>query len=102
MSMHFAQKQTSLPYDGDDYRAYLIRRNAPLIVHHSVGQQFKRLRVTSRRFVRAVGDVLHRGVLTIQAAKMRRIERELRMHGISCKWADDTTPIGTAEFNRPE
>ncbi len=36
----------------DDYRAYLISRNPPPIVHHSAATHWKRLRVHTRRIQR--------------------------------------------------
>ncbi|WP_244559895.1 hypothetical protein, partial [Bradyrhizobium canariense] len=69
-------------YAEDDYRAYLISRNPPPIVHHSATVQWKRLRVHTRRAVNLVDFVLHRMVDAMVASKTRRIQRGLQLRGI--------------------
>lgn len=69
-------------YAEDDYRAYLISRNPPPIVHHSAAIHWKRLRVHTRRVVNLVDFVLHRMVEALARSKTRRIQRELQLRGI--------------------
>jgi len=69
-------------YAEDDYRAYLISRNSPPIVHHSATIHGKRLRVHVRRAVNLVDFVLHRMVGALARSKQRRIARELQLRGI--------------------
>lgn len=69
-------------YAEDDYRAYLISRNPPPIVHHSAAIHWKRLRVHTRRAVNLVDFVLHRMVEALARSKTRRIQRELQLRGI--------------------
>lgn len=65
-----------------DYRAYLISRNPPPIVHHANGVRLKRLLVRLDGVVRAVDSVLHRMIEALARSKTRRIQRELQMRGI--------------------
>lgn len=61
----------------DAYRLYLISRNAPPIVHHSTGMQWKRLRVLVRR-VHAVFASIR---FADMADRMRRRQAErMRRH----------------------
>ncbi|MBQ8103787.1 MULTISPECIES: hypothetical protein [unclassified Afipia] len=69
-------------YAEDDYRAYLISRNPPPIVHHSAAIHWRRLRVHTRRAVNLVDFVLHRMVEALARSKTRRIQRELQLRGI--------------------
>ena len=69
-------------YAEDDYRAYLISRNPPPIVHHSAAIHWRRLRVHTRRAVNLVNFVLHRMVEALARSKTRRIQRELQLRGI--------------------
>jgi hypothetical protein len=66
---------------GDEaYRAYLISRSQPPIVHHSRAMRLKRLRVLTRRAVRRINAacwIVHQAIV---AAKARRIQRELMLH----------------------
>ena len=68
---------------GDDaYRAFLISRNQPPIVHHSGDMPWKRLAVSARRagrYVRAAFATLH---MALVADKMRRARHLLALHGI--------------------
>lgn len=59
MAILFSGDENCNSYADDDYRAYLISRNPPPIVHHSASVQFKRLQVHARRMVSAVDFVLH-------------------------------------------
>ena len=69
-------------YAEDDYRAYLISRNPPPIVHHSAAIHWRRLRVHTRRAVNLVDFVLHRMVEALARSKTRRIQCELQLRGI--------------------
>ena len=69
-------------YAEDDYRAYLISRNPPPIVHHSAAIHWRRLRVHTRRAVNLVDFVMHRMVEALARSKTRRIQRELQLRGI--------------------
>ena len=69
-------------YAEDDYRAYLISRNPPPIVHHSATVHWKRLRVHLRRMVKGVDAVLHWMIAALERSKTRRIQRELQLRGI--------------------
>jgi hypothetical protein len=69
-------------YAEDDYRAYLISRNPPPIVHRSGSVYVKRLRVHGRRAVNLVDFILHRMVEALARSKTRRIQRELQLRGI--------------------
>ena len=69
-------------YAEDDYRAYLISRNPPPIVHHSAAIHWRRLRVHTRRAVNLFDFVLHRMVEALARSKTRRIQRELQLRGI--------------------
>ncbi len=69
-------------YAEDDYRAYLISRNPPPIVHHSRTVRLKRLRVHARRMVHGVDSVLHWLIEALARFKTRRIQRELQLRGI--------------------
>ncbi|MGL4263694.1 MAG: hypothetical protein ACRCV5_00445 [Afipia sp.] len=69
-------------YAEDDYRAYLISRNQPPIVHHSATVHWKRLRAHTRRAVNLVDFILHRMVEALARSKTRRVQRELQLRGI--------------------
>jgi hypothetical protein len=69
-------------YAEDDYRAYLISRNSPPIVHHSATVQWKRLRVHARHVVNGVDAVLHWMTEALAKSRIRRIQRELEIRGI--------------------
>ncbi|CAN5181428.1 hypothetical protein BH10PSE10_BH10PSE10_28030 [soil metagenome] len=69
-------------YAEDDYRAYLISRNPPPIVHHSGAGRLKRLRVHARRMVHGVDSALHWLIEALARSKTRRIQRELQLRGI--------------------
>jgi hypothetical protein len=75
----------------DDYRAYLISRNRP-IVRHSATVNLKRLRVHARRVVNAVDAVLHWMIEALAASKTRRIQRELQLRGIRYVQYNDDAP----------
>ena len=73
--------KTRSPRGEDAYRAWLISRAQPPIVHHSGAMHLKRLRVLARKInshVRAALTTMHEAII---AAKMRRIQRELIFHG---------------------
>lgn len=82
MTFSFPGNDRRAVYSEDDYRAYLISRNPPPIVHHSSGVLLKRLRVYARYLVSALDTVLHRAIEALAVAKMRRIRRELQLRGI--------------------
>lgn len=73
----------------DDYRAYLISRNPPPIVHHSASVHWKRLRVYARRVVHGVDSALHWMIAALEKSKTRRIQRELQIRGIRYPQHDD-------------
>jgi hypothetical protein len=79
-------------YAEDDYRAYLISRNPPPIVHHSAAVRWKRLRVDARRFMNGVDLALHWMIAALEKSKMRRIQRELQIRGIRYPQRMEDTP----------
>lgn len=83
-------------YAEDDYRAYLISRNPPPIVHHSAAVHWKRLRVDARRFVNGVDRALHWLIAALEKSKMRRIRRELQIRGIRYSQRNDDAPPNRA------
>jgi hypothetical protein len=78
----------SLPED--DYRAYLVSRNPPPIVHHARSVRLKRLQVHARYIVNGIDFVLHWMIEALARSKTRRIQRELQIRGI--RYRDDDTP----------
>lgn len=76
----------------DDYRAYLISRNPPPIVHHSASVHWKRLQVYARRVVNGVDFVLHGMIEALAKSKARRIQRELQIRGIRYPQRNDDAP----------
>jgi hypothetical protein len=73
--------KTGFPLDEEAYRAWLVSRQQAPIVHHSRAMHLKRLRVLARKIsghVRAGLSTFHQAIV---AAKMRRIRRELLLHG---------------------
>lgn len=76
----------------DDYRAYLISRNPPPIVHRSASVHWKRLQVHARRVVNAVDSVLHWMIAALEKSKTRRIQRELQIRGIRYPQCNDDAP----------
>ncbi len=76
-------------YAEDDYRAYLISRNPPPIVHHSATIHWKRLRVIARRVVNGVDAALHWMIAALEKSKTRRIRRELPIRGIRYSQGND-------------
>jgi hypothetical protein len=79
-------------YAEDDYRAYLISRNPPPIVHHSATVHWKRLRVHARHVVNGVDSVLHWMIAALEKSKTRRIQRELQIRGIRYPQRNDDAP----------
>jgi hypothetical protein len=75
----------------DDYRAYLISRDPPPIIHHSGAVRLKRLRVHLRRMVQGVDTVLHRLIAALERSKTRRIRNELQLRGIRHAQRNDDT-----------
>jgi hypothetical protein len=67
----------------DAYRAWLISRNPPPIVHHSSAILWKRMFVHAHRLVDRVDAVLHWAIEMLAVAKVRRIRRELQLRGIT-------------------
>jgi hypothetical protein len=82
MAALFSGEENRNFYAEDDYRAYLISRNPPPIVHHSGAMRLKRLRVYARRMVHGVDIVLHWLIAALEKSKTRRIQRELQLRGI--------------------
>lgn len=82
MAALFSGEDDRHSYSEDDYRAWLISRNPPPIVHHSGAMHWKRLRVRVRRFVNGVDRILHALIAALEKSKTRRIERELQLRGI--------------------
>ncbi len=64
----------------DAYRAWLISRNAPPIVHHSGEMHWKRLQVAMRHGVNHVKGLFAALRVALVADKMRRARRELAVH----------------------
>ncbi len=83
MAYYYSDDETCGDFDGDDYRAYLVSRNQAPIVHQARHLQFKRLRVHARVVVNCVDGFLHRMIEALAAAKMRRLQRELALRGVS-------------------
>lgn len=79
-------------YAEDDYRAYLISRNPPPIVHHSATVHWKRLRVHARRVLNGVDSILHWMIEALAKSKTRRIRRELQIRGICYPQHKDDAP----------
>lgn len=67
----------------DAYRAWLISRNSPPIVHQSSAILWRRLFVRAHRMTARVDSLLHRAIEMLAAAKVRRIRRELQLRGIT-------------------
>ena len=68
---------------GDDaYRAFLISRNQPPIVHYSGDRPWKRLAVSARHAVRHVRSIFAALRVALVADKMRRARDVLALHGI--------------------
>jgi hypothetical protein len=84
-------------YAEDDYRAYLISRNPPPIVHHSAAVRFRRLQVHARRVVNGVDAVLHWLIAALERSKTRRIRRELQIRGIRYPQPGDDTCSSRAQ-----
>jgi hypothetical protein len=82
MATLFSGEENRNVYAEDDYRAYLISRNPPPIVHHCGAVRLKRLQVHVRRVVHGVDAVLHRMIEALARSKTRRIQRELQLRGI--------------------
>jgi hypothetical protein len=76
----------------DDYRAYLISRNPPPIVHHSCGVRLRRLQVRLDHTVTAIDHMLHRVIEALARSKTRRIQRELQLRGIRYAQRTDDDP----------
>jgi len=75
-----AVEEPHIPAGDEAYRADLISRGQPPIVHHWRAMHLKRLRVLARRFVRRINAacrIIHQATV---AAKARRIQRELMLH----------------------
>ncbi len=94
MAASWIRNQKHQTFPADDYRAWLISRNSPPIVHHSCGVRLARLRVLFDRLVQAVDHGLHRVIAALERSKSRRIQRELQWRGIrySRPMDDDTSP----------
>lgn len=82
MAALFSGDENRNVYAEDDYRAYLISRNPPPIVHHSGAVRLKRLQVHARRVVHGVDSALHWLIEALALSKTRRIQRELQLRGI--------------------
>jgi hypothetical protein len=79
----------------DDYRAYLISRNSPPVVHPACGVRLKRWRVRLDRAVNATDRMLHRMIEALARSKTRRIQRELQLRGIRYAQRTDDDPSST-------
>ncbi|MDO8981951.1 MAG: hypothetical protein Q7V17_22255 [Afipia sp.] len=75
MAASWSRDDTRESFPEDDYRAYLISRNPPPIVHHSCGVRLKRLQVRFDRAVNAIDRMLHRVIEALVRSKTRRIRR---------------------------
>jgi hypothetical protein len=72
MALLYARDDALHDFNGDDaYRAWLISRNAPPIVHHSGEMQWKRLRLLARR-IRAAFAAMRFTVVADKARTMHR------------------------------
>jgi hypothetical protein len=78
---------------GDAYRAWLISRNPPSIVHHSSAILWRRMFVRAHRMVAGVDTFLHRMIEMLAAAKVRRIRRELQLRGITYAPFTDSSDV---------
>jgi len=65
----------------DAYRAWLISRNPPPIVHHSGDMQWKRLRVLVRRAIKQTRRLVAAGRVALLAERVRLARRDLARHG---------------------
>ena len=81
MSVLFSGVDNDLPpLDEEAYRSWLISRNQSPIMHHSGKLQLKRLRVVARKLGNRIAAALVTIHQAIVAAKLRRVQRELRLH----------------------
>ena len=81
-------KFRDLTYD-DGYRAYLITRREPLGDYRFGRTHAKRLRVRARSALRRVNGYFRNLIEAIANSKLRRMERELELHGIRFDRAND-------------
>jgi len=95
MAALFSSDDRRSYYSEDDYRAYLISRNPPPIVHHSAGAYWKRLRVRARRVANRADSVLNWMIEALARSKTRRIQRELQLRGIRHQQHADKGPSST-------
>ena len=92
MAVSLLRTDTHESFPEDDYRAYLISRNQPPIVHHASGIRLRRLQVRLNGAVKVVDSLLHRMVEALARSKIRRIERELQLRGIRYAQRTDDDP----------
>jgi hypothetical protein len=83
----------------DDYRAFLISRGPGDMTQRSFETNLKRLAVHMRRiFVKpatAASEFLHRWAVAIGESKLRRVHRELALHGIHYNHEDPSKSVST-------
>ena len=74
------EKYRNLIHD-DDYRSYLITRRDEPSGYRFGRTQGKRVRVYARTALRRVNGYFKTMIEAIASAKLRRMERELELHG---------------------
>jgi len=67
---------------GDDYRAYLVTRSQSADDYRFGRSQGKRARVRARKALRHLAGYFRTMIEAIANSKLRRMERELELHGI--------------------
>lgn len=81
MATYYSGEENCGDFDGEDYRVYPVSRNQAPIVHHADHLQFMRIGGHARAVVNRIDGFLHRMIEALAAAKMRRLQRELALHG---------------------
>lgn len=92
MPASWLRNDTHGSFAENDYRAYLISRNSPPIVHHATSIRIKRVLVRIDGAVKVVDHLLHRMVEALARSKTRRIQRELQLRGIRYGHRRDDDP----------
>jgi hypothetical protein len=79
------EKYRELIYD-DDYRSYLMARSAAPGGYRFGSGRGRRVGVHARRVLRRVNGYFKSMIEAIAHAKLRRMERELELRGVSLSW----------------
>lgn len=82
MTMFFTRDSELHDLAADDaYRAWLISRNAPPIIHHSADMHWKRLAVAAKLTRNHIKGFFAAIRVALVADKMRRAQREITLQG---------------------